>query len=216
MGGQRSTKTEEAYRAQGRRHLRRAGKQYPDMDALSGLIHSVMDDPTVIKANTARLYKQELVASVDLLIAEGNAAAERRSGALQQIEFALAARTGHPAEPRTASRKVTDADEAEALTVFRHLARRARGRGDTDLICMLALFIYIVPRLGGRPIEWTDASVEGTVLTIRNAKFGNDRAGFAYRTMDLSEFDPRVIEAIKAFASFVPCPWATARNSKSS
>lgn len=69
---------------------------------------------------------------------------------------------------------------------------------------MLAMFIYIVPRLGGRPIEWMDASVEGTALTIRNAKFGDERAGFAYRTMDLAEFDPCVIEAIAAFASFVP------------
>lgn len=49
-----------------------------------------------------------------------------------------------------------------------------------------------------------DASVEGTALTIRNAKFGDERAGFAYRTMDLAEFDPRVIEAIAAFASLVP------------
>lgn len=204
MGSQRSKKTEEAYREQGRRHLRRAEKRYPDIDPLSGLIRSVKDDPTVIKPATARLYKQELIAGVDLLIAEGKAGSEQRSGALHQIELALEARTGQPDEPRTASRKVTDASEAEALTVFRYLAKRARGRINTDLVCMVALYIYIVPRLGGRPIEWMDASVEGTVLTIRNAKFGNGRAGFSDRTMDIAAFEPRVIEAIKAFAIFAP------------
>jgi integrase len=201
---QRSPGTELAYQAEARRHLRRAHKRNPKADPLEGLVQSVVEDPTIIKNATARLYKQELTAAVDILVSEGRALASARAEAVEQINAALAARTGIPGKPRTASRKVKDATETEALAVFRHLAKRARGRVNTHLISMLALYVYIVPRLGCRPVEWLNASVEGKVLRVRSAKSGNGRAGFEERSIDLSEYDPRVIEAVRAFALFAP------------
>ncbi|SIR08656.1 hypothetical protein [Bosea sp. TND4EK4] len=173
-------------------------------DLLEGLVLSVTDDPTIIKSATARLYKQELIAAVDILVSRGQALASSRANAIEQIGAALAARSGIPDEPRTASRKVKDATEAEALAVFRYLAKRARGRGNIHPICMLALHVYVVPRFGCRPVEWMNASVEGDVLFVKNAKFSNGRSGFEERSFDLSGYDSRVIEAVKAFAVFAP------------
>lgn len=204
MEFQRSPETERAYQIEARRHLRRAHKRHPEADLLEGLMLSVTDDPTIIRSATARVYKQELIAAVDILVSRGQALASARADAVKRIGAALTARSGIPDEPRTASRKVKDATEAEALAVFRYLARRARGRGNIHPICMLALYVYLVPRLGCRPVEWMNANVEGDVLRVRSAKFGNARSGFEERSFDLSGFDPRVIEAVKAFAAFAP------------
>lgn len=204
MDLERSPETERAYQAEAHRHLRRAHKRHPKADPLEGLVLSVVEDPTIIKSATARLYKQELTAAVDILVLDGRAGASARAHAVKRIGAALAARSGIPDEPRTASRKVKDATEAEALAVFRYLAKRARGRGNIHPICMLALYVYLVPRLGCRPVEWMNASVEGNILLVRNAKFGNGRSGFEERSFDLSSYDPGVIEAVKAFAVFAP------------
>lgn len=69
---------------------------------------------------------------------------------------------------------------------------------------MLALYVYVVPRFGCRPVEWMNASVEGDVLFVKNAKFSNGRSGFEERSFDLSGYNSRVIEAVKAFAVFAP------------
>ncbi len=204
MAFQRSPETERAYQIEAHRHLRRAHKCHPNADLLEGLVLSVTDDPTIIKSATARLYKQELIAAVDILVSRGQALASSRANAIEQIGAALAARSGIPDEPRTASRKVKEATEAEALAVFRYLAKRARGRGNIHPICMLALYVYVVPRFGCRPVEWMNASVEGDVLFVKNAKFSNGRSGFEERSFDLSGYDSRVIEAVKAFAVFAP------------
>jgi integrase len=201
---QRSAATEAAYQTAARRHLRRAHTRHPDAAPLDGLVLSVAQDSTIIRGSTARLYKQELLTAVDILVLDGRASASSRADAVERIGKALAARSGTPEKPRTASLKVKDATEAEALAVFRQLAKRARGRANTHLICMLALYVYIVPRLGCRPVEWLDASVEGKVLRVRSAKFGNGRSGFKERSIDLSEYDPRVIKAVEAFAHFAP------------
>jgi hypothetical protein len=159
MCAQRSTETERAYQKQAHRHLRRAGKLYPNMPVLAGLIRSVGNDPTIIRPATARLYRQELAAAVDLLIAEGRISLGERSDAINRINSSLAARTGKPAVPRTASRKVKNATQAEVRTVLRYLARQARGCRETDTIFLLILYMMIAPRLGCRPVEWMTASV---------------------------------------------------------
>lgn len=71
MAFQRSPETERAYQIEAHRHLRRAHKCHPNAALLEGLVLSVTDDPTIIKSATARLYKQELIAAVDILVSRG-------------------------------------------------------------------------------------------------------------------------------------------------
>lgn len=195
----RTSTTEAAYLSAGHRHLARALTRHPEItDPLGALIASIERDNAVLKPATTRLYRQELRAVVAELTVGRD---EGWADALDRIEAALVGRRGTPPEPRTATRKVKDATEAEATIIFRHLARRAQGREDGALVCMLALYVYLVPRTGCRPAEWVGARVEGGRLCIKNAKHTNGRAAYSERSINLEVFKPSVIRAAAAFAN---------------
>lgn len=196
-------------RAEGDQHLRRARRDYPELPALGAFLKSVKNGG-VIKGNTIRVYRRELGFALDTLIEQKLAESNSRAQIMQQLNEALEARRGRPAEPRTASREAKDVTEDEAKAVFEHLARLARGEDDVSDICMLALFIYIVPRLGCRPIEWMEATVEGAALRVRSAKFDDRRAGYEWRSIPLSNLLPLEIEAVAAFARLAPLSAARA------
>ena len=189
-------------RAEGDQHLRRARRDYPDLPPLAAFLRSVKAGG-VIKGSTVRVYRRQVGFALDTLIEQKLVAPSSRSETMAKLIEFLDARRGRPDAPRTASRKAKDVTEEEARKVFEYLARRARGEENAADICMLALYIYIVPRVGCRPIEWMDAVVEGETLRIRSAKFDDDRAGFEWRSIPLSALRPLEIEAIAAFARFV-------------
>ncbi|SIQ42030.1 hypothetical protein [Bosea sp. TND4EK4] len=188
-------------RAEGDLHLRRARRDYPELPLVAAFLQSVKAGG-VIKGSTVRVYRRQLGFALDTLIDQELVPSSSRGDIMAKLLEFLDARRGRPDEPRTASRKAKDVTEEEARTVFEYLARQARGEDDVSDICMLALFIYVVPRVGCRPIEWMDAVVEGKTLRVRSAKFDDDRAGFEWRSIPLSALQPLEIEAVAAFARF--------------
>jgi integrase len=201
----RSAETAAEYLEEGRRHLRHAQQQYPTIyDPIEALLVALEDDQTILKGSTCRLYKQQHIAIIDEILAGQPDAARRRALSLGRIQLALQRRRGRPPKARTSSLKVTDATKDEAVVLLRYLAKRARGKANAHLVCMLALYLYFVPRTGCRPIEWSNASVEDTWLVVRNAKNSNGRSGFETRRIGLRSFPPRVIEAAAVFARCIP------------
>jgi integrase len=193
------------YLEEGRRHLRHAQQQYLTIhDPIEALLVAMENDQTILKGSTCRLYKQQHIAIIDEILAGQPDAARRRALSLGRIQVALQRRRGRPPKARTSSLKVTDATKDEAAVLLRYLAKRGRGEANAHLVCMLALYLYFVPRTGCRPIEWSNASVEGTWLVVRNAKNSNGRSGYETRRIGLESFPPKVIEAAAVFARSVP------------
>jgi hypothetical protein len=202
----RTAATAAAYLKEGWRHLKRAQKRYPNIaDPLEALLVDVEEDTSVLTDATCRKYKQEYLAVIDALLDGRADAGDLRAGSVDRVIIALRRRSGTP-EKRTSRLKVTNATEEEALTVLRYVVKRARGKKNAHLLCMLGLFIYLVPRLGCRPVEWCSAQVDvkDLTLTVLNAKATNGRAGFASRTIPLHRFDPRIVEAAALFAQYIP------------
>ncbi len=190
-------------RAEGDQHLRRAARAFPDATPLQALVRSV-GTGGVIKGSTVRVYRRQLGAAVDTLIEQGEVEPASREEVVHELFELLEERRGIPDQPRTSSRKVKDVTVEEARKVFAYLAKLAQGEDDIQDVCMVALYIYLVPRVGCRPIEWMDAVVVGEILDVRNAKFDGDRAAYERRQIPLHAFSPLVIRAIAAFANLAP------------
>jgi integrase len=200
----RSPETDAQYLAEGGRHLRRAQQRHPEIkDQIEALLVGLENDETILKGSACRAYKAQHMAIIDKLLAGQSDPEKQRATALMRIKAALARRRGRPPQARTSSLKVTDATEEEVLKLLRYLAKRARGQANPHPVCMLAMYMYFVPRTGCRPVEWSNAAVEGSWLIVQSAKFSNGRSGFESRKINLAPFPSKVIEAAAVFSRCV-------------
>ncbi|MBM1173019.1 hypothetical protein [Microvirga arabica] len=184
--------------------MRRAQRQHPEIeDLIEALLVGLENDHTILKGSACRAYKAQHMAIIDKLLAGQPEPEKQRDAALMRIKVALARRRGRPPQARTSSLKVTDATEEEVLKLLRYLAKRARGKVNPHPICMLAMYMYFIPRTGCRPVEWSNAAVAGSWLIVQSAKFSNGRSGFESRKINLASLPSKVIEAAAVFAQCI-------------
>lgn len=168
-----SPSTETAYLEEGYKKLERARRQNPEMRSLEGIFAYLQEYPSVIRPNTARLWRAQLLAVMPhVLAADDRGFSERQMADIRrQLVEKIDDLRGTPEEPRTASAKRKAIPEPEVRLVLTTLHEMALGL-HRPRIAVLGLYLLLMPRIGARPIELMKAWVDAGVLVISSAKLG--------------------------------------------
>lgn len=226
----RSPGTMLAYLDEGRRHLDRALRLMPGEADIEALVQSVRPKRDengnilpdwIIKPATARMYKQELGAILDDIVARQPSEAAEAELARIRIQDALRERRGRPATRRTASRKVKNATKDECLRVGEDLKVRA-ARSTADILDhLLPAYVIAAPIIGARPCEFVGAEIEGERLMLPVAKATNGRGAGPLRSIGFAKFAPETVAAIRLLVAILPVAmerygtWSRLRNALS-
>lgn len=166
--------------------LIRYGQQmFPTAEAHEALCRHTETRTDVLRASTVRNYKHRHGAALQWLADQGLLTSTEVEVCRQRIGVALERLRGKPQEPRTASKKVKDAQPWMVKVVFGHLQLKSV-RYKRVALAVTALYCLVKPKLGTRPVELHTAKVEGDTVVVRNAK----RDGDSYRRLDMSNWDP--------------------------
>lgn len=189
----RTRQTEEAYLRGGRRHLQRASRRRPWLACpIVALLLMLREDKHKLKPATVRLYLQELTACIDRLIRNSAVEPHRREEILDEIRILLERRKCRRVKRRTSSLKVVNATPEECKAVYKELVHPAAGRPANKLDQVVAMLVYLGPRLGFRPVELNGARRHGRFVILRCAKATNGRAPAKERKIDVSSFPKKV------------------------
>lgn len=182
----RTAATEAAYLREGERHVRRAKCRYPDVvDPVAALVMDFESNGSVLRRSTVGVYRQECRAVIRHLCIQGSSSVMDVDDAITRIDRALKRRTGTPAQPRAASRKVNDPSKRELRKLLAQILAYAKEKGDARRHLALGATLFFVSLFGCRLIELSTAVVERDRLVLRNAKYGNGRAGAESRAIKL-------------------------------
>lgn len=187
-----SKATEAKYLRDGQRLLARSAALYPDMPELEALLTEAQEGD-VLMAATIRRYRPPYAAAVDLIATAGMADPQQCDFAYQEICTHLSARKGIPDPLRTGAAKNL-ATKQEAEKTF--LASKALALATKDPVPVaVALYVFVAPRIGIRPIELIGARLVGKKLIVRNAKRKPRQR--LERSISLKRFAESFIEAVR-------------------
>lgn len=102
---------------------------------------------------------------------------------------------------RTSALKVLDATDYEARTAFYELKQQALENRNIHTI-LAALFVLVCNHSGLRPVELVGARMDGTVLTLLNAKVRP--GGTRSRSFDLVQLHSDVLDAVRLMIQLIP------------
>lgn len=142
-------------------------------------------DASILKRATVGVYRQECKAVVRHLCAQRGSSALEEAEDIARIDRALQKRIGTPGAACTASRKANDPTEREVRMVFARILTCVREQGDVRRHLALGATMFFLARFGCRTIELSRAEIGRGHLVLRNAKYGNGRAGSELRAIRL-------------------------------
>lgn len=176
----------------GRRWLKTAVSQYPDM-APEMALAAQQRELGPIKRTSARRYRADLRHTLlDHMTTKGQVADFPR--AWEIVDAALSSRIAPIKEKRTSGKKVLDATRQEAEALFIELKRHGLKYKNPNSV-LAALFTLVAGHLGFRPVELRGARLKGKVLFLPNAKRrpGHDRE----RAIDIAALEKDVLEGTR-------------------
>lgn len=192
VSGPAEPETRAIHLAVGRRWLKKALAQYPDM-APEMALAAQQRELGPIKRTSARRYRADLRHTLlDHMTTKGQVADFPK--AWEIVDAALSSRIAPIKEKRTSGKKVLDATRQEAEALFIELKRHGLKYKNPNSI-LAALFTLVAGHLGFRPVELRGARLQGKVLTLPNAKRrpGHDRA----RAIDIAALDQDVVKGTR-------------------
>ncbi len=193
-------KTKREYLTKGLTYATQGQARYPECTLLEALCRHAEDRSDILTPSTVRSYKRQYATAAVKLCRDAGFGGPELRDALTRILNALNAITGTPPEPRTSSKKVKDPRDWMVKEVFGHLKIMAvRHRRIRSAAC--ALYCLLVPKLGPRPVELTQAWIKDSTLFIPSAKQPQNQP--AIREIDISDFHPTHREALLALIYIV-------------
>jgi len=174
----------------GRRWLAAALEAHPDLSPAEALA-AVQGEGGPLDPSSVGRYRADLKYTLRAVMGDGAAFDE----AWRLVDKALSARKARiPADQkRTSALKVTDATDSEARALFYELKRHTiRHENPTSILA--GLFVLVAGHAGFRPVELLHARLEGSILTLPNAK---RRPGHEpTRSLDLSGLHADVVAGV--------------------
>lgn len=196
------------YFRQGRVRLNSAVAAYPHLDPAAALIALHQSGGRLQPVSARRYFEDDsrTLAAVLRLQKRRSEIAELTDALQKQLGARGRSTNEHgskrePLPDRTSGLKVTDASEYEARTAFYELKQQSLDNHNLHSI-IAALFVLVCCHSGLRPVEIIGASLNGTVLTLINAKRRSATA--KTRDMDLGHLHPDVLDAVALMIAIMP------------
>jgi len=143
--------------------------------------------------STIAAYRAALFCLVEHAESDGRICSALSSALFATLTEKVRPRSARMA-PRTSARKAKAITEAEHRGLCSFLVNK---KDPTSRL--VAWLVFFGVELGLRPVEYFHASLEGATLRVRCAKNTNGRGVAGFRTIDMSSWSPRKLQAFRDF-----------------